>query len=75
MKSRGGERGLMRDLNQAVHSSSGMFVAQFAVRNLRSEDPLWACLRWLGRGDRLDGMDGDLSNACLCWCGLEFRKC
>ena len=48
---------------------------QFAIRNLRSEDPIWACLRWLGRGDRIDGMDGNLCDAFLCWCGLELRKC
>ena len=32
--------------------------------------------RWLGlgRGDRLDGVDGDLCNASLSWCGLELRK-
>jgi hypothetical protein len=48
---------------------------QFAVWNLRSEDPVWACLWWPGRGDRLDGVDGDLCNPRLCWCGLELRKC
>jgi hypothetical protein len=40
-----------------------------------SEDPIWACLRWLGRGDRIDGMDGNFCDAFLCWCGLELRKC
>jgi len=47
---------------------------QLAIRNLRSEDPIWACLRWLGRGDRPDGVDGNLCDAFLCWCGLELRK-
>ena len=29
----------------------------------------------LGRGDRLDGVNGNLCDAFLCWCSLELRKC
>ena len=48
---------------------------QLAVWNLRSEDPVWACLRRPGSGHRVDGGDGDLGNARLCWWRLELRKC
>jgi hypothetical protein len=47
---------------------------QSAVWDLRSEDTIWACLRWPGCGDRPNGMDGVFRDACLFRCGLERRE-
>src|ERR1700740_1195501 len=56
-------------------SNRAVVGRQFAVWNLRSEDPVWTGVWWFGRSHRLDGLDGDFCNAGLCWRGLEIRKC
>ena len=63
----------VRSAQRARHNNS-VVRRQFAIWNLSSEDPIRPCLRWLRRSDRLDGMDGDLCNASLCWCGFELGK-
>src|ERR1700730_12857570 len=47
---------------------------QPSVWNLRSQDAVWPCLRWVGRRDRFDGVDGVLCDDRFSWRGLERRK-
>ena len=51
-----------------------MVGRQSTIWNLRSEDAVWPCLRWAGRCDRFDGVDGVLCNDRFSWRGLERRK-
>jgi hypothetical protein len=47
---------------------------QLALWNLRPEDELWTCIRWIGSGDRLNGVDGALCDDRISRCSMERRK-
>src|ERR1700752_24092 len=51
-----------------------MVGRQSTVWSLRSEDAVWPCLRWAGRRDRFDGVDGVFCDDRFSWRGLERRK-
>ena len=51
-----------------------MVGRQSTIWNLRSKNAVWPCLRWAGRCDRSDGVDGVLCNDRFSWRGLERRK-
>src|SRR5580704_3731098 len=51
-----------------------MVGRQSIVWNLRSEDAVWPRLRWVGRRDRFDGVDGVLYDDHFSGRGLERRK-